>query len=156
MFYEKRTVQEQASRLPAEYREHYRNTQLDRIEIDGETIQGYFEYSFVEEKSYTVQPVRSNDGVIDDIDNYETFLTPRIIIKYNMMDIEDYRKLMKKLKSKKNGFTVTCYDIVEDKRVTHEMYFAPPQMPIIYQKYLMALGVQEYTIELIGTNRPLA
>ena len=47
---------------------------------------------------------------------------------------------------------VTCYDIVEDKRVTHEMYFAPPSMPIIYQKYLMALGIKEYSIELIGTN----
>ena len=68
-----------------------------------------------------------------------------------MMHIDDYRKLMKLLKSK-NSFSVTCYDIVEDKRVTHEMYFAPPSMPIIYQQYLMALGVQEYTIELIGTN----
>jgi hypothetical protein len=68
-----------------------------------------------------------------------------------MMHIDDYRKLMKLLKSK-NEFQVECYDIVEDKRVTHNMYFAPPQMPIIYQQYLMALGIQEYSIELIGTN----
>jgi hypothetical protein len=150
-FYSHRTVEEQKNRLPKTFRENYEKTKLDRIEIDGEEIVGYFEYSFMEEKSYKTQPVRSDDGSIQDLENYQTFLTPRLIIKYNMMEIEDYRKLMKKLKSK-NSFVVTCYDIVEDKRVTHEMYFAPPQMPIIYQQYLMALGIQEYTIELIGTN----
>jgi hypothetical protein len=152
MFYTKRTVGEQALRLPSDSRGHYIATQLDRIKIDGEEILGYFEYSFLEEKSYKTQPERADDGSIPDLENYATFLTPRLIIRYNMMQIEDYRKLMKKLKAK-NVFTVECYDIVEDKRVVHEMYFAPPQMPIIYQQYLNALGVQEYTIELIGTNR---
>lgn len=152
MFYTKRTAGEQALRLPSDSRGYYLATQLDRIKIDGEEILGYFEYSFLEEKSYKTQPQRSDDGSIPDLENYATFLTPRLIIRYNMMQIEDYRKLMKKLKAK-NVFTVECYDIVEDKRVVHEMYFAPPQMPIIYQQYLTALGVQEYTIELIGTNR---
>jgi hypothetical protein len=32
------------------------------------------------------------------------------------------------------------------------MYAAPTQMPRIYQQYLMALGIQEFSIELIGTN----
>lgn len=151
-FYPHRTVEEQAARLPLDLQENYQATQLDRIKIDGEEIMGYFEYSFMEEKSYTEQPTRSIDGSIPDIDEYTTFLTPRIIIKYNMMNIEDYRKLMKMLKSK-NSFLVECYDIVDDKRVTHDMYFAPPSMPIIYQQYLMALGIREYSIELIGTNR---
>ena len=152
MFYTKRTAEEQAARLPLEYQQNYSNTQIDRIKIDGEEIVGYFEYSFLEEKSYKIQPQRTESGSIPDLDSYATFLTPRLIISYNMMQIEDYRKLMKKLKEK-NTFFVECYDLVEDKRVIHEMYFAPPQMPIIYQKYLMALGVQEFTIELIGTNR---
>jgi hypothetical protein len=151
-FYAKRTVEEQAERLPEQYRANYEATQLDRIEIDGCEIQGYFEYSFMEEKSYVEQPVRSQDGSIADLDNITSFLTPRLIIKYNMMHIDDYRTLMTFLKSK-NTFNVTCYDIDVDRRVTHEMYFAPPQMPIIYQRYLAALGVQEYSIELIGTNR---
>ena len=151
MFYTKRTVEEQANRLPLSHRDNYTKTQLDRIEIDGLVVQGYFEYSFLEEKSYMQQPTRSSDGSIRDLDDYTVFLVPRLIIKYNMMGIEDYRTLMKLLKSK-NTFNVTCYDIVEDKRVTHEMYFAPPSMPIIYQQYLMALGIKEYSIELIGTN----
>ena len=151
-FYPHRTVEEQAQRLPLDFRTKYKSTQLDRIEIDGCEIQGYFDYSFMEEKSYTDQPVRSQDGSIEILNDCTTFLTPRLIIKYNMMNIDDYRTLMTFLKSK-NTFNVTCYDIVADRRVTHEMYFANPQMPIIYQRYLATLGVQDYTIELIGTNR---
>ena len=155
-FYPHRTVDEQADRLPSELRAKYKATQIDRIVIDGKEILGYFEYSFLEEKSYKTQPVRSMDGTMESLDDISTFLTPRIIIKYNMMGIEDYRKLMSMLNdTKKNAHIVTCYDIVKDKRVTHEMYFAPTSMPIIYQQYLIALGVQEFTIELIGTNRPI-
>jgi len=32
------------------------------------------------------------------------------------------------------------------------MYAAPTQMPTIYQRYLVALGVRDLSIELIGTN----
>lgn len=131
-------------------------TKLDEIEIDGEVIRGYAEYSFLEEKSYTTQPVRGSDGSIADIDEYTTFLTPRIIIKYTMMNMDEYRKLMKKLNdTTKNAHIVSCYDIVNNQRVWHEMYFAPTSMPVIYQRYLAALGVQDFTIELIGTNNPI-
>lgn len=156
-FYPHRTVEEQANRLPEDLREAYRNSQLDRITLfDGETelnVTGYAEYSYLDEKSYKTQPVRTNDGAIQDIEDYATFLTPRLIIKYNMMNIEDYRSLMKMFK-RQNGFIVKCYDVVEDKIVRNEMYVATPSMPIIYQQYLMALGIQEYSIELIGTNVP--
>ena len=154
-FYPHRTVEEQSNRLPQELREAYKNSQLDRITIsDGETeleVTGYAEYSYLEEKSYKEQPVRTSDGKIPEIEEYATFLTPRLIIKYNMMGIDDYRALMKMIK-RKNSFVVTCYDVVEDKIVSKEMYVAPTSMPIIYQQYLIALGIQEFTIEFIGTN----
>lgn len=150
-FYPHRTVEEQAARLPSENRDYYKATVLDQVEIDGNIIQGYFEYSFLSERSYFEQPERSLNGSMENINTHATFLTPRLIIKYNMMNIEDYRKLMILLQNK-NEFTVTCYDIVLDKRVTHKMYAAPTQMPIIYQQYLMALGVQDFSLELIGTN----
>lgn len=155
-FYTKRTVEEQANRLPLELREAYLNSQIDRITIsaNGKTVEltGYAEYSYHEEKSYKTQPIRTNDGKINEIEEYETFLTPRLIIKYNMMGIEDYRETMKLLKSS-NGFIVRCYDVENDKIATNEMYVAPTSMPIIYQQYLIALGIQEFSIELIGTNR---
>jgi hypothetical protein len=156
-FYPHRTVEEQASRLPFELRQAYQNSQLDRITIfdgtDELEITGYAEYSYLDEKSYKTQPVRTEDGAIQEIEEYATFLTPRLVIKYNMMNIEDYRAIMKMFK-KQNGFIVKCYDVVEDKIVRNEMYVAPPSMPIIYQQYLIALGIQEYAIEMIGTNVP--
>ena len=154
-FYPHRTVEEQEERLPSELREAYKNSQIDRIRIfDGkETIEltGYAEYSYLDEKSYKAQPVRSQGGAIEEIEEYATFLTPRLIVKYNMMGIDDYRSFMKMIKGR-NGFSVQCYDPVEDNIVTNEMYVATPSMPIIYQQYLAALGIQEYTIEMIGTN----
>ena len=154
-FYPHRTVEELAERLPEELREAYKNSQIDRIRIfDGkETIEltGYAEYSYLDEKSYKVQPVRSQDGVIEEIEEYATFPTPRLIVKYNMMGIDDYRSFMKMIKGR-NGFAVQCYDPVEDNIVTNEMYVATPSMPIIYQQYLAALGIKEYNIEMIGTN----
>jgi hypothetical protein len=154
-FYPHRTVEEQANRLPEELRKAYLNSQIDRIKIfDGkETIEltGYAEYSYLDEKSYKTQPVRSQNGAIEEIEEYATFFTPRLIVKYNMMGIDDYRSFMKMIKGR-NAFAVQCYDPVEDKIVTNEMYVATPSMPIIYQQYLAALGIQEYAIEMIGTN----
>lgn len=156
-FYPHRTVEEQSNRLPEQLREAYRNSQLDRITIfdgtDELEVTGYAEYSYLDEKSYKTQPVRTQDGAIQEIEEYATFLTPRLIIKYNMMNIDDYRAIMKMFK-KQNGFIVKCYDVVEDKIVRNEMYVAPPSMPIIYQQCLIALGIQEYAIEMIGTNVP--
>lgn len=154
-FYPHRTVEEQAERLPEELREAYKNSQIDRITIfDGTQeleVTGYAEYSYLDEKAYKTQPIRNQDGSIQEIEEYATFCTPRLIIKYNMMGIEDYRSLMKMLK-RRNGFIIKCYDVVEDKIVKNEMYVATPSMPIIYQQCLIALGIQEYAIELIGTN----
>lgn len=154
-FYQNRTLEEQTNRLPWEIREEYKKTQLDRVEVfDGDnliTLQGYFEYSYMEEKSYFEQPIRSSDGSIQNIQDYKTFLTPRLIIRYSMMNIEDYRALMKIIKSH-NSVIIICYDVVEDKRVKNDMYFAPPSMPKIYQQYLIASGIQEFSVELIGTN----
>ena len=145
------TVEQQKARLPLYLREFYETRQLDRIKIDGNEIQGYFEYSFIEEKSYLTSPERTASGVIDNMNAYPSFLTPRLVIKYNYMHIGDYRQLMTLLNSK-NEFTVECYNIVKDKRVVHKMYHATPDMPTIHQRYLEVLGVKDYTVELIGTN----
>ena len=157
-FYAKRTVDEQAQRLPLEYRDGYKKSHLDRITMFNGTqeleVTGYAEYSYLDEKSYKTQPVRTQDGAIQEIEEYATFLTPRLVIKYNMMGIDDYRTTMKMLKSR-NAFIIKCYDIVEDKIVKNEMYAAPSSMPRIYQQYLNTLGIQEHAIELIGTNVPI-
>ena len=114
-------------------------------------LRGFYDYSFVEEKSYKEQPTRTETGDIIDIDNIPTFLTPRLTLKYRYMHIEEYRALRKIMK-KRNEFTIKCYDPVEDALVEHQMYEAPPPMPTSHIKRLQYMGVIDYAIEFIGTK----
>lgn len=148
------TIEQQANRLPSELRQAYLNTTLDRIQIDGNEFSGYFEYSFIEEKTYEESPSRSLGGVIDNLNSYAVNFVPHITIHYNYMGIDDYRRMVTLLNSK-NEFTVTLYDIVANKRVTHKMYFATPSMPKTYQRYLQMEGILDYAVELIGTNNEI-
>ena len=104
------TVGEQSDRLPLYLREFYEKRQLDRIKIDGTEIQGYFEYSFFEEKTYIKSPERSSDGSIDNLNSYSSFLTPKLVIKYNYMHkhsnpICENRNKIIQLPTKRDFFT---------------------------------------------------
>ena len=145
---------EQLSRLPKALQDYYATRKIDEIEIDGNIITGYFSYTYFDAKTYFKSPVRSAGGVIDNLNSYATFLTPRLKINFKAMDIETYRVIMK-LIQQKNEFTITCYDPVWDKRVTHKMYFQPEDYPELYTYNLEVLRVINYTIELTGTNSEL-
>lgn len=133
---------------------------IDRVDIEGNVFKDYSAFSFIMEKTYLKSPVRSNTGSIKNLDSYAWFLTPHLQINFGLMSIDNYRTMMKLIRSK-NEFQVTCYDVVDDKDVTHKMYFATEQMPKLFtiaralsggECYVELLGVQDYTIELIGTN----
>ena len=132
---------------------------IDKVTIDNNTFTDFSAFTFLMEKSYVKSPVRSNSGAIENLDSYATFLTPHLKIDFSLMSIDSYRTMMKLLRSK-NEFTVTCYDIVNNIDVTHNMYFATEQMPKLWSiakalngdEWVELLGVQDYTIELIGTN----
>lgn len=135
-------------------RERNRGRDISVIEIDGNVISGYFEYSFVRPKEYVKEPSRSNAGIINDLNAYSTFITPKLRIKFNAMSIDTYRVLMNLIEMK-NEFTVGCYDFVRDKWTVNKMYFYPNDYPEIYQYNLEVLAIMNYTIELIGTNASL-
>ena len=132
---------------------------IDKVTIDNNTFTDYTAFTFLMEKSYVKSPVRSGSGSIENLDSYASFLTPHLKIDFSIISIDSYRILMKLLRSK-NEFTVTCYDVVNDIDVTHKMYFATEQMPKLWaiakslngDEWVELLGVQDFTIELIGTN----
>ena len=142
---------EQLARLPQAIQDNYNRTRLDLVEIDGEKFTSFSTFSYFEEKSYSKSPTRSTAGKIGNLNSYATFITPRLKISFKYMDIDVYRRLIRLINSK-NEFTVTCYDIDTDKRVTNKMYFYPPDYPEIYQRNLKVLGLLDYSIELVGTN----
>lgn len=129
---------------------------IGEYSIDGITYKDYTDYSFTWEKTYIKQPERSSNGSMGNLETYPTFITPHLTVNYDLMTITDYRSIMKQF-FEKNQFTVTCYDPINNERTTNTMYFATPERPKYYyrtegNKKVEIIGVQNYTVELIGTN----
>lgn len=128
--------------------------EMSYFTIDGEVITGYATYSFFNAKSYVKSPVRSASGVIENLNSYATFLTPRLRVKFSMLPLESYRKIMRLLQSK-NEFTVECYDIVADNTKKFKAYFSTEDYPELFTMDFHTLGAINYEIELQGTNADL-
>lgn len=122
--------------------------------IDGIEIPSYSSYSYIDVKSYFKEPERSAKGVINNLNSYATFLTPKIKFSFNSMPISAYRVIMKLIKER-NEFTVQAYDPVEDEVVVRKMYFSPKDYPNIFTKGYDALRINNEEFELIGTNADL-
>ena len=136
---------------------------IDRVIIDGTTYTDYKAFSFIWEKSYVKSPVRSGDGTIGNLNSFATFLTPHLKIDFSMMSIDTYRDIMLKI-YEKNEFIVTCYDVVNNIDTTNKMYFTTEEMPKLWtivealngnENAIELLGVQDYVVEMVGTNAPM-
>lgn len=157
-----KTIQEILAMSPTERKTEYMAENISNVIIDGNVFTDYGTFSFIREKSYVTSPERSSGGVIDNLNAQATFTTPHLTINFSMMSIDSYRRLMSLIYSK-NEFLVTCYDVVQNKQVTQKMYFATEQMPKLWtiaralngEEWVELIGVQDYTVELIGTNADL-
>lgn len=129
---------------------------IDKYIVDGIAYTGYGDYTFTWEKTFVKQPERSSNGSMGNLDTYSTFKTPRMKVTYSFMPISSFRSMMKQYLDK-NEFTVTCYDTIYEKPTTNKMYFATMSEPKYYyrvedNKQVELLGVENYTVELVGTN----
>lgn len=156
-------ISEILSMSSAERKTHYKADGIDVVKIDGVIFTDYSAFSFLYEKSYIKSPVRSGDGTIGNLNSYATFLTPHLKIDFGLLSIDSYRALMTLL-YEKNEFLVECYDVVNNKVQAHKMYFSTEEMPKLWtiaraiagdETYIELLGVQDYTVEMVGTNSSL-
>lgn len=147
----------------ADYDVYGLEREIHKVVIDGNVFSGYKAFTFIWEKTFVKEPTRSSNGTIGNLNSYATFITPHLKINFAMISIDDYRRLYR-LILQKNEFTVTCYDIISDSKITKKMYFAPDQFPTLYtvarklasgEKFIELTGVKDYTVELIGTNNEL-
>lgn len=128
-----------------------------KLIINGREIpfeSGVSGYSYYDAKTFFKEPERSAAGVINKLNSYATFLTPRVKFSFKYMPIGAYR-IIKKLLKEYNEFIVTAYDICEDTYVTHKMYFYPDDYPDILGKDFKVLGLLNAEFELVGTNASL-
>lgn len=156
-----RTIEEILRLSPEERRAEYQAIDIDKVIIDGNEFINYGEYSFLWEKTYVKSPVRATgNGAINNLNSYSTFLTAHLKINFSLMSIDTYRRFMQLLYSK-NEFSVSCYDVVYNRTVENiKMYFATEEMPKLWTIATMLqsgnsvelLGVQNYTVEMVGTN----
>lgn len=153
------TIEEILRMSLAERKSAYQAKGIEKVTIDGNDFTDYGAFSFLWEKSYVKSPVRSGDGSIGNLNSYATFVTPHLKIDFGLMSIDSYRKLMGLIYSK-NEFTVTCYDVVNNKMTTNRMYFSTEEMPKLWtiahelngEDWIELAGIQEYTVEMVGTN----
>lgn len=152
---------------PIEERKQFYNVstpskRIDEVDIDGQKFSGYKAFSFLWAKSYHKEPIRSIDGTIENLNDNTSCITPRLKIDFSILSIDDYRRIMQLVYSK-NEFTVTCYDVVNDRMTTNKMYFTTEEMPKLFllnralngEEWIELLGIDGYTVEMIGTNADL-
>lgn len=155
--------------IPADWEvinREYRAVDIEKVVIDGDTFTHYKDFQFIWEKSYVKSPVRSGNGSMGNLNSYATFVTPHLIINFSIMSIDDYRRIMRK-DLERNEFVVECYDPIYNEIAKVKMYFAPAEMAKLFniakvrfdgerwEEFIELVGVQDYTVELIGTNADL-
>lgn len=138
-------------------RENYVAGGMSKFNLDGQEYTGFSDYTFAWELSYVTSPERSQSGAMGDLDTtYPAFLTPHVTITYSLMTIDDYRRFKQQLNNKRQ-FTGVFYDVEYDRTIAKQVYVATPSMPKLRtitndDGTVSLIGVDNYTIELIGTN----
>lgn len=129
---------------------------IAKIWINGEEFSGigYEGLMTVNTKTYVDEPVRSNDGSISNIDDYETFIVPRCKVNFKYFNIQDYMRLCRVLNSA-NQFPVRFFDKQFGTFVEHQMYAEPEEMKKIYNVGTSVIGLFDYEVSLIGTLNKL-
>lgn len=138
-------------------RQNWENN-IYKITIDGVEIKNYSDYSMIYQRSYLKSPTRTN-GVIVNLEDYETINVPQLSFSFKYMPIDVYRQLMM-MATNKNEFVVQFYDYINDVVATENMYFEPKDLARIqiivnglsYANAVKKLAILEESFAMVGTN----
>lgn len=132
---------------------------------EADKFENYGTYSFGWLKTLKESPSRSDNGSLPQLRNIPYFITANLNIDFDLLPIDDYRRLMKLIYTGENCYKVKAYDIVYDRMVIVQMYFKPEEMPKIFgiverlqgtgtasDEVFDLIGVQNHTAQLVGTN----
>lgn len=131
---------------------------------DNDKFSGYGNYSFGWLQTLKESPSRVDNGALPQLRDISSFITGNLKINFDLISIDDYRRLMKLIyEVKGHCYWVMTYDIVYDRMVIIEMYIQPEEMPKIYaisdelqqgnnDDVIDLIGVQSHVIQLVGTG----
>lgn len=133
-------------------------TTLDKIIIDGNEISGYSDYFVLNELTYTVEPVRSANGIMENLNGLTTFIVPRLFIDFNYLNVNDFRKLISIINSK-NEYTITYLDQNDGVCYTRPFYLKPTSRSkihtIVENGDAIFKGIKSLSLEFVCTLRDL-
>lgn len=134
------------------------STSLDTIIIDGQEVSGYSDYFILNELTYTVEPVRSSNGIMEDLEGIDTFIVPRMFIEFKYLEASEFRKLITMLNSNKI-YQITYYDHNDSKCYTRPFYLKPYSKTkidtCVKDGDAIFRGIRNLSIEFVCTLRDL-
>lgn len=135
------------------------NTTLDTIIIDGNKVSGYSDYFILNELTYPVEPVRSANGVMEDLNGLSTFVVPRMFIDFKYLEASEFRRLITILTSK-NEYIITYYDQNDGICYTRPFYLKPYSRANINSRVqdgdAIFKGIKGLSLEFVCTLRDMA
>lgn len=131
---------------------------LDTLIINDIVIDFYSDYFVLNEKTYPVEPVRSANGIMEDLNALSTFVVPRLFLNFKFIEIENFRKLLRAINN--NEMYITYYDLDSGNMYKRPFYLKPYSRASIYKKVnengdAIFNGIKNLDLEFVATLRDL-
>jgi hypothetical protein len=126
--------------------------QPDQFQLDGITFGGLGHRMLKTQNqlTYNTSPSRQTDGSMENINDYDSFILPKVELGFKFIDYETYQNLRRLLLAKRT-FVVTYYDKDFNEFVTHEMYAEPDDLTNFFNLGEMIIGSEDFVVRFIAT-----
>lgn len=129
---------------------------LDSIKINNITIDSYSDYFVLNEKTYPVEPQRSANGVMEDLNAISTFIVPRLFLSFKYLNADKFRQLITIINNT-NEYSIEYYDINDGATKTRLFYLKPYSKANLFSRIendeAIFKGVSNLSLEFVGTLR---
>lgn len=129
-----------------------KNVSNKKLIINGNSfpLEMVSDYKVFNTKTYVSSPVRSNDGSIGNINDYDVFFVPRIIISFNFISYDKYLYLNDIINSS-NEYSITYFDISSNITNTDNFYLTPEESEKLLYVDGNIKGILNLTLSFVGT-----
>ena len=129
---------------------------LDSIKINNIKIDSYSDYFVLNEKTYPVEPQRSANGVMEDLNAISTFIVPRLFLSFKYLNADKFRQLITIINNT-NEYSIEYYDINDHNTKTRVFYLKPYSKANLFSRIendeAVFKGVSNLSLEFVGTLR---
>lgn len=129
---------------------------LDSIKINNIKIDSYSDYFVLNDKTYPVEPQRSANGVMEDLNAISTFIVPRLFLSFKYLNADKFRQLITIINNT-NEYSIEYYDINDHNTKTRLFYLKPYSKANLFSRIendeAVFKGVSNLSLEFVGTLR---